>query len=76
MDGQPHDAFHAKKKEREIDRSLNTGIYLLRCAELGLSMSDLDQLDMGMIFDMMTERSNDHWDGWAEVAGQDDFNRF
>ena len=76
MDGQPYYDFHAKKKEREIDRSLNTGIYLLRCAELGLSMPDLDKLDMGMIFDMMTERSNDHWDGWAEVAGQDDFNRF
>ena len=76
MDGQPHHTFHTKKKEREIDREINTGIYLLRCAELGLSMSDLDRLDMGMIFDMMTERSNDSWDGWAEKATQDDFNRF
>lgn len=55
---------------------MSTGIYLLRCSELGLSMSDLDLLDMGMVFDMMTERSNDTWDGWTEVATQDDFNRF
>ena len=55
---------------------MTTGLYLLRCAELGLSMSDLEKLDMGMIFDMLTERSNDSWDGWVEVADQSDFDRF
>ena len=55
---------------------MNTAIYLLRCAEIGLSMSDLEQLDMGMIFDMMTERANDNWDGWAELATQEDIDRF
>ena len=55
---------------------MNTAIYLLRCVQLGLSMSDLEQLDMGMIFDMMTERGNDDWDGWAELATQEDINRF
>lgn len=55
---------------------MNTGLYLLRCVEMGLSMSDLEQLDMGMIFDMMTERTNDSWDGWAGVAEQADFDRF
>lgn len=39
-------------------------------------MSDLELLDMGMIFDMMTERSNDDWDGWSQIATQDDFRRF
>ena len=55
---------------------MTTGIYLLRCVELGLSMSDLDELDMGMIFDMMTEWSNDTWDGWASKATQEDIDRF
>lgn len=55
---------------------MTTGLYLLRCVEMGLSMSDLEQLDMGMIFDMMTERTNDSWDGWAEVADQGDFDQF
>ena len=54
---------------------MNTAIYLLRCTELGLSMSDLEQLDMGMIFDMLTERSNDSWDGWVQLATQEDIDR-
>lgn len=55
---------------------MNTGIYLLRCAELNIPMSDLELLDVGMIYDMIIESGNDHWDGWAEVATQEDFRRF
>lgn len=33
---------------------------MLRCAELGLTMSDLDDLTIGMVYDMLTERTNDH----------------
>lgn len=55
---------------------MTTGIFLLRCAELNIPMSDLDLLDVGMVFDMLTERSNDNWDGWAEVAEQSDFDHF
>ena len=33
---------------------------MLRCAELNLSGADLDEFTVGMIFDMVTERSNDH----------------
>lgn len=76
MGRQPPDYQHRKKKERPIDRDLNTAIYLLRCAELGIPMSDLDRLDMGMLFDMLTEKANDQWDGWAELATQEDFRRF
>ena len=32
---------------------------MLRCAELGLSREDLDDMTVGMIFDMMIERMND-----------------
>lgn len=76
MGGQPYNLIPFKKKERTIDREMTTGLYLLRCAELGIPMSDLELLDMGMIFDMLTERANDNWDGWSEVATQDDFDRF
>ena len=31
---------------------------------------------MGTIFDMMTERANDSWDGWTQLATEDDFRRF
>ena len=32
---------------------------MLRCAELGLSREDLDDMSVGMIFDMMIEKMND-----------------
>ena len=39
-------------------------------------MDDLDLLDIGMIYDMFTEKSNDDYDGWRQVATQADFDRF
>lgn len=48
----------------------------MRCTELGLSMGDLAYLDMGMIFDMFTEKANDEYNGWQQVATQKDFDRF
>lgn len=39
---------------------MNGAIFMLRCAQLGLSKDDLDSMTMGMVFDMMTEQSNDH----------------
>lgn len=33
---------------------------MLRCAELNLSGEDLDEFTVGMVFDMVTERTNDH----------------
>lgn len=32
---------------------------MLRCAELGLSSEDLDDMTMGMVYDMLTEKAND-----------------
>ena len=55
---------------------MTTALYLLRCIEVGLSMADLELLDMGMIYDMFTEKSNDDWKGWRQVATQSDFDRF
>lgn len=33
---------------------------MLRCAELNLSMEDLDDMTVGMVFDMVTEKANDY----------------
>lgn len=33
---------------------------MLRCSELNLSSADLDEMTVGMVYDMITERSNDH----------------
>ena len=75
MGRKPEDAEHVKKKERPIDRDQTTALYLLRCTELHIPMSDLDLLDVGMILDMFIEAGNDSYE-WATVADQDDFDRF
>lgn len=33
---------------------------MLRCAELHLNKDDLDDMTVGMVFDMITEKANDH----------------
>jgi hypothetical protein len=38
-------------------------------------MSDLDELDIGMIMDMWVEKANDSCE-YAELATQEDMNRF
>lgn len=57
------------------DRPYTTGLYLLRCLEVGLRLEDLHQLDYGTVIDLMTERGNDH-EEWDYVATQEDFDRF
>lgn len=32
---------------------------MLRCAELGLRREDLDEMSIGMVYDMLIERDND-----------------
>ena len=54
---------------------MTVGLFLLRCIQIGIPMSDLDYLDMGMILDIMTESGNDTIE-WDAVATQEDFDRF
>lgn len=55
---------------------MTTPLFLLRCKQLGLTLTELDMLTIGIINDMFTERENDDFDGWREVAGQADFDAF
>lgn len=48
---------------------------MLRCKELGLSIDDLENMDFGLVSDMMTEKDNDNYD-YPYKASQEDFNRF
>jgi hypothetical protein len=48
---------------------------MLRCTELGLSQSDLEYLEIGMVLDMLTERANDDY-SYPYMATQSDFDRF
>lgn len=56
---------------------MSVALFLLRCVQLGLSMSDLDGLTIGTVFDMMIERANDECaDEYARTATQSDFDNF
>lgn len=54
---------------------MTTALFLLRAAQLGISISDLDLLTIGMIQDMYIEAINDGAE-YAAVAGQEDFDAF
>ncbi len=54
---------------------MTTPLFLLRCVELGISISDLELLTIGIILDMWTEKSNDSVN-YAATATQEDFDRF
>ena len=48
---------------------------MLRCAELGLSREDLDDMTVGMVYDMLTEQANDQ-EKYPYKATQADINHF
>lgn len=54
---------------------MNTGIFMLRCKELGLSIFELDNLDFGLVVDMLIERNNDEYE-YPIKASQSDFDKF
>ena len=48
---------------------------MLRCKELGLSIDDLENIDFGLVADMLTEKANDEHK-WPYKARQKDFDNF
>lgn len=48
---------------------------MLRAVQMGLRISDLDQIEYGELTDMFIESGNDDYK-YQELATQDDFNRF
>ena len=54
---------------------MTTPLFLLRCMEVGISVSDLDLLTVGLVLDIWTEKTNDGVK-YARVACQEDFDKF
>lgn len=48
---------------------------MLRCAELGLSDEALSTMTMGMVYDLLAEKANDH-EKYPYKATQDDIYAF
>ncbi len=54
---------------------MTTPLFLLRCKQLGLSMTELDMLTIGLINDMFTERENDDYN-YPYRPTQNDYDSF
>ena len=54
---------------------MTTPLFLLRCVEIGISVSDLDLLTVGLVLDIWTEKTNDGVT-YNRVAMQEDFDKF
>ncbi len=54
---------------------MTTPLFLLRCKQLGLSMTELDLLTIGLINDMFSERERDD-ENWSVLADQDTMDKF
>lgn len=54
---------------------MNTALFVLRCLQIGLRLTDLDLIDEGMAYDMMVESGNDSAE-YKVMASQEDMNRF
>ncbi|MGB4092838.1 MAG: hypothetical protein WBK46_13010, partial [Ruminococcus flavefaciens] len=58
-----------------VDREMTTPLFLLRCVQIGLSLSDLDLLTIGMVNEMFIEKDNDDYD-YPIKATQENFDAF
>jgi hypothetical protein len=66
-----------QKRSRPTEREVNTAVYLLRAKQMGLTLSELDELDEGAVMDMIIESGNDLCDDeYRQVATQQDFDQF
>ena len=54
---------------------MTTPLFLLRCVQIGLSLSDLDLLTIGMVQELFIERENDEIN-FEYKATQDDMDKF
>lgn len=54
---------------------MTTPLFMLRAAQIGISISDLDLLSIGLVMDMFTESQNDSYK-YPNMATQNDFDKF
>ena len=67
--------WQAQKKYEPTVREILTSTYLLRCKQLSLTIEEMDQLEYGLVLDMMTEAGNDSVD-YPKKATQAQFREF
>lgn len=56
-------------------RKFTVGLYMLRAYQLGLTLEEMEQMDMGDVIDMLTESGNDK-EEYDYKATQEDYDAF
>lgn len=69
------DRIRTKKPVKPTARESTLGIYLLRAAELGITVTNLGDYTLGEITDMIIEKANDY-EEYPEVMETQDIHRF
>lgn len=64
-----------KKLKRPTTRPFNSAVFYLRAKQLGLSFDEMDALDVGDIYDLITEQNNDSFQ-YPYEATEADFKNF
>lgn len=64
-----------RKKIRPTVREPSGAVFMLRCAELGLSDEALAGMDPGMIYDLLIEKANDR-EQYPYKATQEDIEKY
>lgn len=54
---------------------MTTALYFLRCKQMHLTIEEMDMVECGLVFDMMTESGNDG-EEYPIQAGQKEFREF
>ena len=77
--GEQGDGGAAKKSGRPTERPVTAALYLLRAKQIGLTIADMEQLEEGMVYELMAEMANDEAQSkgaYRQVATQKDFDKF
>lgn len=53
---------------------MTVGLYLLRAIQSGLHVADLQELSIGLVYDLIVESANDHYE-YPYIATQEDIDR-
>ena len=54
---------------------MTTPLFMLRAVQLGIQVSEMDLLSIGLVLDMFTELQNDKYK-YPDMAMQSDFDKF
>lgn len=64
------------KKKDKSGGIITTPVFYLRAVELGLEVSDIDELEVGFILDLFTVKINDNEEPEPRMATQEDIDNF